>query len=113
MLGRGKAGCPKNMWNPTAFERGELLANSIVLTTARPCHTQTNGKLERFFRTFESEFVHFDRMDELMGLYNERRTHFSPDIKNNQTPLKAVRDKNGPESIRKNNPTQMDENANG
>lgn len=53
----GKAGGPKNRWNPTAFEE-ELLANGIMLITARPYHPQTNGKLERFFRTFESEFVH-------------------------------------------------------
>ena len=77
----GKIGGPKKRWTPTVFEE-ELLANNIVLITTRPHHPQTNGKLERFFRTFESEFVHFERVEEFMEFYNERRTHFSLDIKN-------------------------------
>ena len=107
----GKAGGPKKRWTPTAFEE-ELLANNIMLITTRPYHPQTNGKLERFFRTFESEFVHFDRVDEFMEFYNERKTHFSLDIKNGQTPLKALHDKKVPEAIRKNNPAWMEEDAN-
>ena len=107
----GKAGGPTKRWTPTAFEE-ELLVNNIMLITTRPHHPQTNGKLERFFRTFESEFVHFDRVEEFMEFYNERRTHFSLDIKNGQTPLKALHDKKVPEAIRKNNSVWMEEDAN-
>ena len=73
---------------------------------------RTNGKLERFFRTFESEFVHFERVEEFMEFYNERRTHFSLDIKNGQTPLMALHSKKVPEAIRKSNDAWMEEDAN-
>ena len=79
------------------------LANNIVLITARSYHPQTNGKLKRFFRTFESEFVHFDSVEEFIEFYNKQRTHFSLDIRNCQTPLMALHSKKVPEAIRKSN----------
>ena len=99
----GKAGGSTKRWTPTAFEE-EFLANNIMLITTRPYHPQTNRKRDRFFRTFGSEIVHSDRVDESMKFYNERRTHFSPDIKNGQTPLKALHDKKSPRSDQKRQP---------
>ena len=54
---------------PTAFE--EDLANNIVTITARPYRPQTNGNLKRFFRMFESEFVHPDNVEEFIEFYNK------------------------------------------
>ena len=87
----GKAGGPKKRWTPTAFEE-ELLwicywpweANNIMLITTRPYHPQTNGKLERFFRTFESEFVHFDRV------LHEFMDRFTTDLMENEGSSRRV-----------------------
>ena len=104
-------GGPKKRWNPTTFEQ-DLLENGISLITARPYHPQTNGKLERFFRTFEEEFVHFDRVGGFMEFYNEQRTHFSLDMKRAETPLMAFHNKKVPDEIRKGNPKWMEEDTN-
>ena len=64
---------------PTLFEN-ELLERNIVLLNSRPHHPQTNGKLERWFRTLEKELTHFESIDEFIEFYNERRTHWSLDM---------------------------------
>ncbi len=69
------------------------VANNIVPITAKTYRPQTNGNLKRFFGTLESEFVHFDSVEEFMEFYNEQRTHFSLDIRNGQTPLMAPHSK--------------------
>ena len=83
-----RSGTPRGTWVPTAFE-GELLDRGIQLINSRPYHPQTNGKLERFHRTLETEVGRHDSLDDFITYYNERRLHWSYDIDNHQTPLKA------------------------
>ena len=71
----GKMGGPKSKWTATAFEK-ELIKHDTTLITTRPYHPQTNGKLERWFRTLEDELAHFESVGEFVEFYNERRTHF-------------------------------------
>ena len=102
---------PTHRWTPTVFEE-ELLDSDIVLINSRPHHPQTNGKLERFFRTLEDELHHFDSIASFMQYYNEDRLHFSLDIHNRQTPLRAFSDKIATKSIRKSNPKWMEVDVN-
>ena len=99
-----RSGTPRGTWVPTAFE-GELLDRGIQLINSRPYHPQTNGKLERFHRTLETEVGRHDSLDDFITYYNERRLHWSLDIDNHQTPLKAFHDKVAYETIRVDNPT--------
>ena len=94
-------------WQPTIFEE-ELLQRDIILINSRPYHPQTNGKLERFHGSIEAEIFHYDSLREYIDYYNERRLHFSLDIKNGQTPLVAFRDKKATEAIRKSDPKWME-----
>ena len=76
---------PKGTWTPTVFEN-ELLDLGIHLINSRPYHPQTNGKLERFHRTLETEVGRHDSLGDFITYYNERRLHWSLDIDNRQTP---------------------------
>ena len=58
-----RKGNPKGSWKPTAFKE-ELLCRGIELINSRPCHPQTNGKLERFHRTIEEEIGHYESLPE-------------------------------------------------
>ena len=78
----------KRSWQPTAFE-SELLDRGIELINSRPYHPQTNGNLERFHRSIEEEIFHYESLSRYIEYYNERRLHFSLDIDNYETPLKA------------------------
>ena len=106
----GKPGCLKKRRTPATFEV-ELLTGSIALMTSGRA-TQFNEKFEGFFRTFESGLVRFDRVWEFMEFYNDRRTRFSLDITNGQTPSMALHGKKVPEAIRKSNPAWMEAGAN-
>ncbi len=106
--GRRKS-VPKS-WMPTAFE-AELLDRGIELINSRPYHPQTNGKLERFHRSIEEELWYYESLSEYIQYYNERRLHFSLDMKNRQTPLRAFSDREATEEIRKNNPRWMEEDV--
>ena len=109
--GRKKgSGAPKS-WTPTAFE-AELLDRGIELINSRPCHPQTNGKLERFHRTLEEEIVRFGTLSEFVAYYNERRLHWSLDIDNYEVPLKAFHSRKVPEAIRQSNPGWMEADTN-
>ena len=88
--GRRKS-IPKS-WVLTAFE-AELLYSGIKMINSRPYHPQTNGKLERFHRSIEEELWHYGSLSEYVQYYNERRLHFSLDMKNRQTPLRAFSDR--------------------
>jgi len=101
---------PKGTWKPTAFE-AELLDLGIELINSRPYHPQTNGKVERFFRTLEDELWHYESMSAYTSYYNEKRLYFSLDIDNYQTPLRAFHDKKVDDAIRKDNPKWMEEDA--
>ena len=106
--GRKKKG---GTWKPTLFEE-ELLARDIFLINSRPYHPQTNGKLERFYRTLEEQIGHYDSLREYIDYYNEKRLHFSLDIDRGETPLLAFRNKKSTEAIRKSDPKWMERDAN-
>ncbi len=55
-VGRGGRKKKTGTWTPTVFEN-ELLNLGIELINSRPYHPQTNGKLERFHRSIEDEYV--------------------------------------------------------
>ncbi len=107
-----RSGTPKGTWTPTIFE-SELLDRGIQLINSRPHHPQTNGKLERFHRTLETEVGRHDSLDDFVTYYNERRLHWSLDIDNHQTPLKAFHDKAAYETIRVDNPNWMEVDIHG
>ncbi len=93
----------------TIFERA-LHKRKIIHILAGVGRPQTNGKIERFFGTFENEVGHYDRVDEYIRYYNERRLHFALDMKNGETPLKAFRAKRASAKIRR-DPKWADQNS--
>ena len=110
-VGRGgRRNAPPGKWTPTAFE-SELLDRGIELINSRPHHPQTNGKLERFFRSVEDEIWHYESLSAYIEYYNEDRLHFSLDIDNYQTPLMAFSDKKAAKAIREDNPKWMEEDT--
>ncbi len=52
-------------------------------------HPQTNGKIERFFATFQAKVHFFATIDEFMKFYNFKRPHMSLDFDNLETPYHA------------------------
>ena len=106
-----RRGTPRGSWTPTLFE-DELLERNITLLNSRPYHPQTNGKLERWFGTLEKELTHFDKVDEFIEFYNERRTHWSLDIKHAETPRMAFRSREATDAIRKSDPKWMEKDTN-
>lgn len=101
----------RSSWTPTAFE-AELLDRGIELINSRPYHPQTNGKLERFHRTLEEEIGHYESLSAYIEYYNEDRLHWSLDIDNYQTPLRAFSDKKATKAIREGSPNWMEEDQN-
>ena len=99
---------PRGSWTPTAFEE-ELLRRDIGLINSRPYHPQTNGKLERFHASIEAEIGHYDSLEDYVEYYNNRRLHFSLDIKNLETPLAAWRSRQASEGVRRANPRWMED----
>ena len=95
---------------PTKFE-SELADHSIEHILARVNHPQTNGKLERFFHTLETEAGRFPSVSDFIGYYNERRLHFSLDIDNGETPLLAFRNKRADKKTRMSEPRWMEADA--
>ncbi len=106
-----RKGNPKRSWKPTAFEEA-LLGRGIELINSRPYHPQTNGKLERFHRTIEEEIGHYESLPEYIEYYNERRLHFSLDIANYETPLKAFSAKKATEETKAKDPNWMEAESN-
>ena len=107
-VGRRGRRAPTKSWQPTAFE-AELLDMGIELINSRPYHPQTNGKLERFHKSIKDEIFHYESLSAYVKYYNERRLHFSLDIRNRQTPLMAFSDRKATDAIRKNNPKWVEE----
>ena len=103
---------PKGMRTPTVFEN-KLLDLGIHLINSRPYHPQTNGKLERFHRTLETELGRHDSLGDFITYYNEGRLHWSLDIDNRQTPLKTFRNKTAYETTRADNPNWMEVDVHG
>jgi len=56
--GRSKKNLPRGSWSPTAFEAA-LLDRGIEMINSGPYHPETNGKLERFHGSIETEIHHY------------------------------------------------------
>ena len=93
---------------PTLFE-AELLRRGIRQTASRPCHPQTNGKMERLFQSLEREIKYRKSLAAYISYYNEDRLHGSLDIDSYETPLMAFRARKASRAIRKKNPKWADE----
>ena len=50
---------------------------------------QSNGKIERFYQTYEKQRWRFDGLNEFLEFYNEVRPHMSLDWDNLETPSDA------------------------
>ena len=72
----------------TVFEK-YLIENEIRQILSRVSHPQTNGKVERFFRTVKDKLDRFDGIDELIEWYNMTRPHMSLDLDTIETPYRA------------------------
>ena len=106
-VGAGGRKKPNGAWKSTLFEN-ELLSLNIGLINSRPCHPQTNGKLERFHRNVEDEIWRYGCLDEYIEFYNTDRLHWAPDIANSETPMMAFRNKTATDETRRQNPKWME-----
>ncbi len=70
------------------FER-YLVENGIRQVLSRVMHPQTNGKVERFFRTVKEKLPEFGSLEELIWWYNEKRPHMSLNLDVIETPHQA------------------------
>jgi putative transposase len=50
-----------------------LVGRKINLILGRVQHPQTNGKIERFYETFQSKVEHFSSIEEFVTWYNTKR----------------------------------------
>lgn len=67
----------------------ELAVHGIEHVYTRVHHPQTNGKMERFFRTYEEKRGRFASLDAFMRWYNEERMHMSLNMRYAETPYEA------------------------
>ncbi len=73
----------------TVFER-YLVENEIRQMLSRVSHPQTNGKIERFFRTVEDKLPWLNNnLDQLIRWYNTKRPHMSLNLDVIETPYQA------------------------
>ena len=72
----------------TVFEK-YLIQNEIRQVLSRVNHPQTNGKVERFFRTVKGKLGRFESLDRLMEWYNTVRPHMSLNLDTIETPYQA------------------------
>jgi putative transposase len=72
----------------TVFEK-YLIENEIRQILSRVNHPQTNGKIERFFKTVDDKRGFFKDIDELMQWYNTKRPHMSLNLDIIETPYQA------------------------
>ena len=70
------------------FER-YLHDNDIEHTLCKVGRPQSNGKIERFFQTYEKHRERFGTLDEFLTFYNEERPHMSLDWDRLETPAEA------------------------
>jgi len=82
-------------WRRTAGRGGSPLTESeefllgedgIGLIVGRVDHPQTNGKIEKFFDTFERNVGNFEAIDEFMVWYNYVRPHGAFEVGKLETP---------------------------
>ncbi|MDG6974176.1 MAG: transposase family protein [Nitrososphaerota archaeon] len=72
----------------TVFEK-YLIENGIRQVLGRVSHPQTNGKVERFFKTVKDKLDRFGSIDALMRWYNTVRPHMSLNLDVIETPYQA------------------------
>jgi len=63
--------------------------NKITQILCRIKHPQSNGKVERFFQTYERHRDSFHSQDEFVHWYNQIRPHMSLDVNVLETPWRA------------------------
>ena len=66
-----------------------LIDRKINHILGRVHHPQTNGKIERFYETFQSKIQHFNSMEEFVIRYNTKRPHMSLNWDQLETPVQA------------------------
>jgi len=66
-----------------------LAENDIKQTLCKVGRPQSNGKIERFFQTYEKQRWRFDSLDEFLGYYNQDRPHQSLRYRELETPAEA------------------------
>ena len=54
-----------------------LVGRKINHILGRIHHPQTNGKIERFYETFQSKIIYFESIEEFITWYNTKRPHMS------------------------------------
>ncbi len=72
----------------TVFEK-YLIETEVRQILSRVNHPQTNGKIERFFKTVDDKRGFFTNIDELMRWYNMKRPHMSLNLDIIETPYQA------------------------
>jgi putative transposase len=75
-------------WLDHEFER-YLADNDIDHTLCKVGRPQSNGKIERFFQTYEKHRQRFGTLEEFLTFYNEERPHMSLDWDRLETPAEA------------------------
>jgi putative transposase len=68
---------------------GYLHDNDIKHTLCKVGRPQSNGKIERFFQTYEKHRWRFGTLEEFLTFYNEERPHMSLAWDNLETPADA------------------------
>jgi putative transposase len=68
---------------------GYLHENDIKHTLCKVGRPQSNGKIERFFQTYDKHRWRFGTLSEFLTFYNEERPHMSLDWDNLETPADA------------------------
>ena len=63
--------------------------NDIEHTLCKVGRPQSNGKIERFFQTYEKHRERFGALDEFVTFYNKERPHMSLDWDRLETPAEA------------------------
>jgi putative transposase len=80
--------CDDKLKGLTIFEK-YLIEHEIRQILGRVQHPQTNGKIERFYRTVDEKISRFNGLDELIQWYNMKRPHMSLNLKVIETPYQA------------------------
>ena len=66
-----------------------LHENDIKHTLCKVGRPQSNGKIERFYQTYEKHRWRFGTLEEFLTFYNQERPHMSLDWDNLETPAEA------------------------
>lgn len=66
-----------------------LVSRKIKHILGRVHHPQTNGKIERFYETFQSKISYFESIEEFVTWYNTKRPHMSLNWDELETPIQA------------------------